>query len=85
MADPLYSFFCLNKILWLKPNLVIKTYRKVMFFLKLLCLCNKGSHYILHRKGVCFESQSKLLQVPVPLFIVTVSMTQTEIHLGQML
>lgn len=50
----------------------MKTCRKLIFFLKLLCFYNKGSHYILHRKGFCFPSQSKLLQVPVPLFIVTV-------------
>lgn len=72
MADPLCSFFCLDKILWLKPDLVMKTYRKLIFFLKLLCVYNKGSHYILYRKRFCFPSQSKLLQVPVPLFVVTV-------------
>jgi len=72
MTVRLRSSFCLDKILWLKPKLVMKTYRKLIFFLKLLCLYNKGSHYILYRKWFCFQSQSKLLQVSVPLFIITV-------------
>lgn len=43
----------------------MKTYRKSVLFLKLLCLCNKGSRYILRRNGVWFPSQSNLLQVPL--------------------
>lgn len=48
----------------------MKAYRKLVLFLKLLCLYNKGSHYILQRNGFCFPCESNLLHMP--LSIVTV-------------